>query len=68
MPPERNDRELFAGLLTMLELAGVPRQHDGRLHYRTSNLVGDAVFLLGKTTGPAWAEVRRRDRMGVNSR
>jgi len=65
---ERSDRELVAGLLAMLDLVGVPREHDGRLRYQSSNLVGDAVFLLGKTTGPAWTEVRRRDTLRSTSR
>jgi len=59
---EMNDRDLFNGLVGTVELAGVPKERDGRMWYCSSNLVGDATFLLGKTTGPAWAEVQRRSK------
>ncbi len=60
-----DDRDLFVRLLKLLELVGVPREEDGRVRYLSSNLVGDATFLLAKTTGPAWAEIERREREGV---
>ena len=57
---EYGDREFLGGLMRFVELIGVPKVEDGRKRYLASNFVGDVVFFLGKTTGPAWREVERR--------
>ncbi len=58
---EMDDRDFFRRTLCLLNLVGVPQTEGGRTRYLSSNLVGDATFLLAKTTGPAWAEIVRRD-------
>ncbi len=59
---ELDDRDFFVRLVGILDIAGVPRMKKGQYRYASSNLVGDATFLLAKTTGPAWDEVERRMR------
>lgn len=59
---QMGDREFFRRLLGLLNIVGVPKSTDGRMRYLSSNLVGDATFLLAKTTGPAWSEVERRSK------
>lgn len=58
---EMGDKDFFARLLALVNIVGVPQTEHGRRRYLSSNLVGDATFLFAKTTGPAWAEIRRRD-------
>ncbi|MEM7390951.1 MAG: hypothetical protein AAF492_01280 [Verrucomicrobiota bacterium] len=57
---QMGDHDFFRRLLGLLDLVGVPRYEEGRMRYLSSNLVGDATFLLAKTSGPAWAEIKRR--------
>lgn len=57
---EMEDRDFFRRILGFLELVGVPRTKDGRQRYLSSNFVGDATFLLAKTTGPVQREFSRR--------
>ena len=59
---EMGDRDLFVRLLGLLECVAVPKAENGRMRYLSSNLVGDATFLFAKTTGPAWKEIKRRER------
>ncbi|MBA4386902.1 MAG: hypothetical protein C0404_02910 [Verrucomicrobia bacterium] len=59
---EMGDEDFFVRLLTLLNLVGVPQVENGRMRYLSSNLVGDATFLYGKTAGPAWQEIIRRDK------
>jgi hypothetical protein len=64
---ELDDRAFFSELLGLVEFVGVPTDQAGQHRYRSSNLVGHSIFLLAKTTGPAWDEVKRRanEREGV---
>jgi hypothetical protein len=52
------DGPFLSGLLASLDLTGLPVEEDGRLHYRASNPVGDAVLLSGLAFGPVWKRVR----------
>jgi hypothetical protein len=54
------DGEWLRALLTSLEFAAFPSRRGGKLRYRASNQVGDAVLLYARIVGPLWAEVRRR--------
>ena len=53
-----DDVEYLGALLTSLELAGFPVKRKGRLRYRASNPVGDAVLLYAMTEGPLWDLVK----------
>ena len=55
-----DDRAYLAGLLTTLDFGGFPARAGGRLRYRASNQVGDAVLLYASTLGPLWAEVEKK--------
>ncbi len=59
---QMGDREFFRRLLGFLNIVGVPKYAHGRMRYLSSNLVGDATFLLAKTSGPAWREIERRSK------
>ena len=48
------DPEYYDALRTTLEFAAFPAEEDGRLRYRASNIVGDAVLLYSMVTGPLW--------------
>jgi len=45
---EVGDRELFGNLLQLLRWVGLPKWEDGKLHYRTSNLLGNTIIFFGK--------------------
>lgn len=47
------DEATLSGLLASLQLTGFPM--DGRSHYASGNLMADAAFAYGTTTGPLWA-------------
>ena len=49
-----HDDESLKSLLTSLEMIGFPDQDEGRLSYRASNPVGDAILLYGLVEGPLW--------------
>lgn len=59
---QMGDREFFRRILGLLDIVGVPKYTKGRMRYLSSNLVGDATFLLAKTSGPAWDEIDRRSK------
>jgi hypothetical protein len=52
------DGPFLGSLLASLDLAAFPEEEGGRLHYRASNAVGDAVILSGLAFGPVWKRVR----------
>jgi hypothetical protein len=60
------DSPFLGGLLASLDLAALPDEQDGRLHYRASNAVGDAVLLSGLAFGPVWKRVRDAQGQAVN--
>jgi hypothetical protein len=47
------DKPFLEGLLASLQLTGFPM--DGRSRYAAGNLMADAAFAYGTTTGPLWA-------------
>ncbi|MDP6947269.1 MAG: hypothetical protein QF464_24185, partial [Myxococcota bacterium] len=49
-------------LLRSLEFAAFPAEESGRLAYRASNPVGDAVLLYGLVAGPLWQRVMEADK------
>ena len=51
------DLAFAAALDASLALAAGPHEADGKLVYRASNAVGDAVILAGLSTGPLWDAV-----------
>ena len=55
-----DDRAYLGSLLTTLNFGGFPARAGGRLRYRASNQVGDAVLLYASTLGPLWAEVETK--------
>ena len=57
-----DDREYFRSLRTSLDFAGFPLEDKGRLQYRASNQVGDAVLLYAAVLGPVWDKVKRGER------
>jgi len=59
---EMGDKEYFTRLLGLLDIVGVPKYEEGRMRYQSSNLVGDATFLLAKTSGPAWKEIEKQSK------
>jgi len=54
------DDRLLAGLLTSLDFAAFPIEHDGALRYAAGNVVGDSVILYAMVQGPLWQEIRGR--------
>lgn len=56
------DDAFLKELLTSLNYGGFPSRRQGELKYCASNPVGDAVMLYALVLGPAWDEVRRRER------
>jgi hypothetical protein len=52
------DDAFFGGLLSSMELAAFPERSNGRVRYRASNEVGDAVTLYALSFGPLWDRVR----------
>ena len=57
-----DDRDCLTRVLTTVNFLGFPEERDGRLRYRASNPVGDAVLLYAMVLGPLWEEVERRAR------
>lgn len=52
------DGAFLGGLLSSMELAAFPERTNGRVRYRASNEVGDAVTLYALSFGPLWDRVR----------
>ncbi len=53
-----HDTAFQRSLLATLELGACPERSAGKLRYRASNSVGDAVLLYALTLGPMWEKVR----------
>ena len=53
-----HDEALLAELVTSLELTAFPERTDGKLRFRASNGLGDAVLLYATAQGPLWQRVR----------
>ena len=50
------DAVYLRALLTTLDFAGFPVEHNGARRYAASNQVGDAVLLYALVQGPLWAK------------
>lgn len=55
-----DDNDFFRGIITSIEIGGMPVRDNGQLKYCASNLVGDAVLLYAMTEGPLWNAVRAK--------
>lgn len=53
-----HDEPLLAELVTALELTAFPERTNGKLRFRASNGLGDAVLLYATAEGPLWRLVR----------
>ena len=53
-----HDEALLAELVTSLELTAFPERTNGKLRFRASNGLGDAVLLYATAQGPLWQRVR----------